>query len=499
MVQSNHSALQQGLKLYADGMRRFIKHRLVASFPNNWWEQGVLRAVTDQQRSNLRREAEKDPNRDKADLLDPGHFVRIVTHHFRDTFQEAFHDYKRTQTWLQRADIARNDAAHPRTGDMLSDEVSTALYDMVQILSAAGLPEAESVASIRSAVTGVASAPSEGSKEDEAAGKTQEHSPVSPPQAGIPYWWQVCEPHDRFKDPSRIDEGMLAASLGRVFAGAADAEYLDPVAFLSQTYFTESLTQMLREVASRLNGGDGASVTEVQTPFGGGKTHALLTFYHMVNSPTDAMSVEGAGAALGGQTIPANARVLVFDGQEFGVEPWLKENGASVSTMWGELTSQVDVGLYMRLIASSDNSGTAPGNRVFSEVLEEASPCLILLDEVVSYLVKLKFGNTRRATNLYRQTVQFLQETLQLAGSVPGVCVLLSLPKSQQEFGGIDPRQLQRELEIMEELQPRADRVVSKRTPISDEEIYLLMSRRLFKRVDPDVADKVAPNISRNL
>ena len=66
-------------------MRRFIKHRLVGAFPNNWWEHGVLQAVSDQQRTDLRREAEKDPNRDRADLLDPGHFVPVVTHHFRDT------------------------------------------------------------------------------------------------------------------------------------------------------------------------------------------------------------------------------------------------------------------------------------------------------------------------------------------------------------------------------------------------------------------------------
>ena len=89
-------------------------------------------------------------------------------------------------------------------------------------------------------------------------------------------------------------------------------------------------------------------LSEVQTPFGGGKTHALLTFYHMVNSPREAMSVPGARDALGDLTIPSDAKVLVFDGQEYGVEPWLKENGVSVSTMWGELASQVDAGLYNR-------------------------------------------------------------------------------------------------------------------------------------------------------
>ena len=103
--------------------------------------------------------------------------------------------------------------------------------------------------------------------------------------------------------------------------------------------------------------------------------------------------------------------------------------------------------------------------------------------------MKLRFSSVRRTQNLYRQTVQFLQETLQLASNVPGVCVLVSLPKSRREFGGLDPEQLRNELTILDELQPRADRVVSKRTPVNDEDIYVLMSRRLFES-----ADRTPPN-----
>ena len=195
--------------------------------------------------------------------------------------------------------------------------------------------------------------------------------------------------------------------------------------------------------------------------------------------------------ALGELEIPPKARVLVFDGYEAGAEPIMKEDGASVSTLWGELTHQLGVGVYSRLIMDSDGRGQAPGNAVFRQVLEEAAPCLILLDELVSYLVKLKFSSIRRTQNLYRQTVQFLQDTLQLVGNTPGVCVLLSLPQSLREFGGLNPEQLQRELGILEDIQPRADRVVSKRTPVNDEEIYLLMSKRLFESVDSEAADQV--------
>ena len=485
MVQNNHSALTQGLKLYTDGMRQIIKQRLIAAFPNDWWEQGVLPAVSDQQRTNLRRDAAKDPSRDKADLLDPAHFVPVVTRHFNGVFSQVFHDYKRTQAWLRRADIARTDSAHPRSGDMLADEVATALYDMVQLMRLAQLTEAEDVEVIRRDVLRLTL-----EQPLEEATSTAEE-PSTSRRGELPYWWEVCLPRDGFRNPANIDESLFAATLGGVFAGSARDEFLDPVHFLSHTHFTENLTRMVRDTVSRMAGGDGPSATEIQTPFGGGKTHALLTLFHLINSPAKAMTVPGVREALGELEIPPKARVLVFDGYEAGAEPIIKEDGASVSTLWGELTHQLGVGVYSRLIMDSDGRGQAPGNAVFRQVMEEAAPCLILLDELVSYLVKLKFSSIRRTQNLYRQTVQFLQDTLQLVGNTPGVCVLLSLPQSLREFGGLNPEQLQRELGILEDIQPRADRVVSKRTPVNDEEIYLLMSKRLFESVDSEAADRV--------
>ena len=51
---------------------------------------------------------------------------------------------------------------------------------------------------------------------------------------------------------------------------------------------------------------------------------------------------------------------------------------------------------------------------------------------------------------------------------------------------------MQQELEILDELQPRADRVVSKRTPVNDDEIYKLTRQRLFQNIDEDAARRVA-------
>lgn len=482
MVESNHAALGQGLKLYTDAMRRLVKERLIAAFPNTWWEDGVVKMLTETQRANLKKDTERDRKKDKLDHIDPAHIVRIVTRNFDHAFQGVFGDFKKTQAWLQQVASARLDWAHPKTGDMLADDVAHALYAMAQVLSAADLSEAKEVEKLRKDVLGMEEKPAKAEVKAVRAAKEGE----------LPYWWQVCEPHDAFQNPATIDESLFAATLGAVHAGAARDEYQKPDVFFAHTYFTENLKQTIRDVASRLGGGEGPSVTEMQTPFGGGKTHALLALYHLIKSPSESLAVPGVEEALGGVTIPPDAQVLVFDGQEYGTDPVQKEDGTSVSTMWGEFAYQGDKGLFRKLIVDSDSRGEAPGNKAFREVLEAASPRLILIDELVGYLVKLRFSNIKRTQNLYRQTIQFVQEMLQLVGNVPGVCVLISLPQSRREFGGLDPERLQHELAVIPDLQARADRVVSKRTPVSDEEIYTLMSRRLFKKTDPEVAARVA-------
>ena len=484
MTDTNHAALGSGLKLYTDAMRGLVKQSLIHAYPNNWWEQGVLSALSESQRRSVNRELAKDPDAKREDLIDANLLVPIVTKRFDTVFTDTFRNYRQTQSWLIQVSEARNVWAHPRSGDLLADEAAHALYAMVQLLTAANLPEAEAVESLRRSILGIPPTPVQAEEGPVKA------STVKPTRQGtLPYWWEVCTPREGFRDPTHIDESLFAATLGGVFAGSARDEYLDPVRFLSHTYFTESLAQMVRDIVSRMSGGEGPAVTEVQTPFGGGKTHALLTLYHLISSHEDAWNVPAVREALGDLRIPDGARVLVFDGQEMGTDPVLKEDGASVSSLWGELAHQIGSSSWMSVM-DSDGRGEAPGNAVFRQVLERASPCLILLDEIVGYLVKLRFSSVRRTQNLYRQTVQFLQETLQLASNVPGVCVLVSLPKSRREFGGLDPEQLRNELTILDELQPRADRVVSKRTPVNDEDIYVLMSRRLFESTDADVAEQ---------
>ena len=70
MTESNHSVLGEGLRLYTDAMRRLVKQNLIDAYPNDWWEQGVLSALSESQRRSVNRELAKKPDAEREDLIE---------------------------------------------------------------------------------------------------------------------------------------------------------------------------------------------------------------------------------------------------------------------------------------------------------------------------------------------------------------------------------------------------------------------------------------------
>ena len=58
-------------------------------------------------------------------------------------------------------------------------------------------------------------------------------------------------------------------------------EYRDPVEFFRRTYLTDSLRRLLTGAVQRLSGSGGDPVVQLQTNFGGGKTHSMLALFHL--------------------------------------------------------------------------------------------------------------------------------------------------------------------------------------------------------------------------
>ena len=150
MVQSNHSVLGEGLRLYTNVVGRFVKQRLETAFRDNWWQEGVIKAFY-----YPRRHLENDEAKNRVELLGPGEFVDIISRN-RDPFRSAFPNRKETDSLLVQVSEARNRWAHSlASSDLVDNDVVRALMSMEKLLSDAGLPEAWEVERLRKQVMGM--------------------------------------------------------------------------------------------------------------------------------------------------------------------------------------------------------------------------------------------------------------------------------------------------------------------------------------------------------
>src|SRR6266700_5549989 len=93
-------------------------------------------------------------------------------------------------------------------------------------------------------------------------------------------WREIAVPHRDLLEGT-FQQSELSADIAAVHTGKATREYQDAVAFFDRTFITEGMRLLLTQVAQRLAGKDGEPVIQLQTAFGGGKTHTMLAVYHL--------------------------------------------------------------------------------------------------------------------------------------------------------------------------------------------------------------------------
>src|SRR5512138_462483 len=93
-------------------------------------------------------------------------------------------------------------------------------------------------------------------------------------------WREISVPHPDVLEGT-FQQSEFAADISAVRDGKATREYQDAAAFFQRTFITEGMRLLLTQVAQRLNGEGGEPVIQLQTAFGGGKTHTMLAVYHL--------------------------------------------------------------------------------------------------------------------------------------------------------------------------------------------------------------------------
>jgi len=217
------------------------------------------------------------------------------------------------------------------------------------------------------------------------AAKPTEGSPL----AGLSPWRDVITPHADVAS-GRFEQAEFAADLYQVATNNADVEYQDPVSFFRRTYLTNGLRELLLGATRRLSGGGGDPVVDLQTNFGGGKTHSMIALFHLA-SGVKGSDLPGIGELLDeeGLELPSSIARAVVVGQWLSpASPSVKADGTAVHTIWGEIAYQLAGAEGYELIKADDLAGTNPGTKLI-DVFRMAGPSIILIDEWVAYARQL--------------------------------------------------------------------------------------------------------------
>ena len=155
-----------------------------------------------------------------------------------------------------------------------SDDAYRALDSVERLLSAVSAPESDEVDKMKMELLRL--------RFDEQVRGEKRRSAGSAIESGVTGSLKVVMPHED-EASGRYQQAEFAADLWQVHLGEGTAEYRDPVEFFRRTYLTESLKGMLVGALRRLSpsaigiggGAGGDPVIQLQTNFGGGKTHSI--------------------------------------------------------------------------------------------------------------------------------------------------------------------------------------------------------------------------------
>ena len=298
-------------------------------------------------------------------------------------------------------------------------------------------------------------------------------------------WREIITPH---KDVAsgRYQQAEFAADLWQIHLGKGPDEYRDPREFFRRTFLTESLKRLLTQSVKRIANGAGDPVVQLQTNFGGGKTHSMLALYHLF-SGTPSGELAGADDVLREVDVPTlpEARRVVLVGNKISPgNPVTKPDGTVVRTLWGELAWQLGGVEAFEQIRADDENATNPGDRL-RELFEAYGPCVVLIDEWVAYARQLH-DRSNLPGGSFETQFSFAQALTESAKLADRCLLVISLPASDTgssphaeaddvEVGGVRGR------EALDRLSNVIGRLEAAWRPASAEESFEIVRRRLFE------------------
>ena len=468
MAITNHERVGKAMDLLRDGLGPFVEREFRSAFgPNDALTRARGYFYSD---SHLSTEGEFI-EWDSAALLN------LMVYSWQDVFRQTL---GRTERSIVSELIDwRNEWAHQ--GRISSDDAERALDSTARLLTAVSAPQADEVARMRGELRRLVIDEQTRSEQRRAGGSLIEPAAAE----SLKPWREVVTPHADVQSGT-YQQAEFAADLWQVHLGEGEPEYRDPAEFFRRTFLTESLMRLLAAGVRRLAGEGGDPVVQLQTNFGGGKTHSMLALYHLF-SGADAAGLAGVDAVMAeaeATNLPVGVKRVVLVGNKISPgSPVTKDDGTVVRTLWGELAWQLGGAEAYARIALDDERATNPGDALRG-LFNDYGPCVVLIDEWVAYARQLHAQPDLPGGDFETQFT-FAQALTEAARAASNCLLVISLPTSDTggsplaqaddvEVGGVRGR------EALDRLRNVVGRVEAAWRPASAEEGFEIVRRRLF-------------------
>lgn len=466
MALSNRDRVGRAFELLAKGLEPYVDRRMTRAAGESWFGDFLYRA------KGLS---------DDATLDDPAVSLRALTECWDAGFRSELTRGDRNVAFELRQ--VRNDWAHNKP--FTHDDAYRALDSIERLLTAIDAVESDAVGAMKEELMRLkyeAQAKRAAAKLDLAVGDET---------AGLTPWREVVTPHEDVAR-GRFSLAEFAADLHQVRLGEGADEYRDPVEFFRRTYLTVGLRELLSQALRRVVGdGGGTPVVDLQTNFGGGKTHSMIALHHLFSGrqPHEfPQEVQDLLREAGVTSLPEVRRAVLVGTKLTPGQPDRKPDGTEVRTLWGELAWQLGGRQAFEAIAESDARGTSPGDEL-RRLFERHAPCLVLIDEWVAYARQL-YDASDLPAGTFDTHFTFAQALTEAARGASGVLLVVSIPASEAldngggtgvtdvEIGGAAGH------EALRRLRSVIGRMEWAWRPASAEEAFEIVRRRLFQPID---------------
>ena len=276
--------------------------------------------------------------------------------------------------------------------------------------------------------------------------------------------------------------------------------YEDAARFFGLTFPTLSVLDLVRELALRLSGKSAKAIRQLEQPYGGGKTHTLITLRHLFHDPgklPPLPAVEQFREATDGRLPRARVVALSFD--KLDVQKGMVVRGPGGETRrlrqpWSVLAFQLAGADGLRTIhgeGRDEEREPPPAESLLSDLLarplQDGLSTLVLIDEVLMYARERAALSDRDRVRL----VDFFQYLCQAAARVDRCAVVASLLASDPEKADVFGKSVGGEIaQIFGRQQEEGVQ------PVQKEEVAEVMRRRFFTPESIGNRESFRPQVS---